>query len=134
MSTEVCLFDYKLCPCVHTWEINLMLLNVTVDNWPSNWPSNIEISTLLYNVCQCAYLGQLCINQLIKVINMLYFFIYLGSKFEFWPKKIQKPESTPPPTISYTRVEGKHISNVHRDLFPFLWCQFVCQVAFYMDA
>ena len=25
------------------------------------------------NVCQCAYLGQLCINQLIKVINMLYF-------------------------------------------------------------
>ena len=44
-----------------------------------------------YNVCQCAYLDQLCINQLIKVVNMLYFFIYLGSKFEFWPKKNSKP-------------------------------------------
>ena len=36
-----------------------------------------------YNMCQCAYLDQLCKNQLIKLDNMLYFFIYLSSKCEF---------------------------------------------------
>ena len=39
------------------------------------------------NVSQCAYLDQLCINQLIKVVNVLYFFIYLAPKFKFDPKK-----------------------------------------------
>ena len=41
-----------------------------------------------------------CISQLIKIVNMLYLFIYLISKFEFITQNMPKPEfTTPPPPV-----------------------------------
>ena len=56
-----------------------------------------------YNVFQGAYLDQLCINQLIKVANMLYFSFIYAQNLNF-DRKNPKTVVYPPPTITGRRV------------------------------
>ena len=73
--------------------------------WNNFWQFFETKSWQGYNMCQCAQLGDLCINQFNKIINQFYF-LKLFEQQKNWKlnQKISKTEFDPPPTIKRRRV------------------------------